>query len=101
MAPGDQADAARIDAGLLAKSRRLDGAFDHRLENNLRRNKRRGIERCRDLLRIGCHLLKGLRSIKMLAAGDKPDLELFQVDHKRSLSRTLNPVRSAERRVGK
>ena len=94
MTPSDQADAARIYAGLLAQSRRLGGAFDHGLENNFGRNERRGIERCGDLLRIDGHFLKSVRSIQMLAAGHKPDLELFQVDHKRRVRRRPKRVKS-------
>ena len=43
----------RIGAGLLAKSRRLLRAFDHRLENEFAGNGGRGVQRGGDLSRIG------------------------------------------------
>ena len=57
------------------------GAFDDRLENNFHGNGRRGVERGGDFLRVGGHFFQGVRPVQMLAAGDKPDFELFQVNH--------------------
>ena len=74
MTPGDESDAVRIDTGLLTESSCLGGAFDHWLANDFNRDRRRGIEGRRNLLRIGRDFFKGFGAVKMLAAGHKPDL---------------------------
>ena len=40
------------------------------------------------------HLFEGVRAVEMLAAGDEPDLELFQVEHERRVSRRPKRVKS-------
>ena len=41
----------------------------------------RGVEAVDDPPRVGCDLLQHLGAVKVLAAGDKPDLEGGKVDH--------------------
>ena len=81
VAPGDEADALGRVVGLLAQGgdgvRRGQDGFEHHLD----RDGRRGIERPRDFLRVGGHLFQGFRAVEMLAAGDEPDFELFEIGH--------------------
>jgi len=94
MTPGNQSDAVRVGAGLLAKSRRFRGAFDDRLVDDLHRNDRGGVQGSGDLLGIGGHLFEGVRPVEVLAAGDEPNLKLFQVEHRRRVNCRQIPVKS-------
>ena len=79
VAPGDQADAFFGVIRFLAK--RGDGVRrnHHGLENHLDRNGGSGIEGLGDLLRMLSDGLEGLRPVKVLAAGDKPNFALLKI----------------------
>ena len=81
MAPGDQSRAGRIGIGPLAQGGGLLRAFDHRLKQDAGGDGGRRIQGGGDLSRVGRDFLQGLGTIKVLAAGGKPALKLFKVNH--------------------
>ena len=80
MAPRDQPDALGGVIRRLAQFGDRVRRDEHRLEHHLDRDGRGDIQRLRNFLRMLRHGLEGFRSVQMLAAGDKPDFKLLQVD---------------------
>ena len=57
------------------------GRRQHRLEDDLDRHAGRLRQPVGDRLRVGGDLLQHFFAVQVLAAGDEPDFELFEVDH--------------------
>ena len=74
-------DALGCGVGLLAKRRGFLRRLDHRLEYDRRRDGRRAVQRRGDFPGVDRDLLQRIRSVELLAAGDKPDFELLEVNH--------------------
>jgi hypothetical protein len=83
VAPGNEADAVGRIVCLLAKRGDVIRRGHHRFEDHLHRDGGSAVERPRDFLRVGGHLLQGLGPIKVLAAGDKPNFKLFHTFQKK------------------
>ena len=66
------------------------GGGQHRLEDNVHRDRGRVLQRLGNRPRVVGDLRQRLRAIQVLAAGDKPDLKLLQVDHWVSSFRALS-----------
>jgi hypothetical protein len=82
MTPGHQPDASGRLVCLLAKGEYFFGCLDDRLEKHLHRNCACGIQCPGNFPGMGGNLFEGFRPVKLLAAGDKPNFQSFQIDHK-------------------
>ena len=81
MAPGNQSRAACVRIGPLAQRGGLLRALDHGLELDGGGDVGCGVQGGGNLPGVGRNLLQGLLAIKVLAAGDKPELKVFEVNH--------------------
>ena len=72
--PGDHADAITVAVGSPAKRVNLLGCRQHRLKDDLQRDRRCRIQRRRDFPRMRADLLNRLRPVQMLTAGQEPNL---------------------------
>ena len=89
VAPRHETDALRGVVRLLTEFGDGVRRNHDRLENNFHRNRAGFVQRGGDFLRMFRDGFEGFGSVKMLAAGDKPDFVLFKVNGHKFLDRLI------------
>src|SRR5947209_19124349 len=85
MHPGDQANAVSRRIGFQAQLANSFRSGQNWLKDDVDRYALSMGKRLCDLFRMFSYFLKRLRTVQMLASGDKPHIELFQVNYHRFL----------------